>query len=135
MIEIKYNTTNSPTQLHVSRKNLIFIPYEINLANFHQHKLESILSIFTHFLRFFLPLTVTTNDGDDHDDNYSEDFRAQLHLVSCTIRIFSQYDAEPRGLATLDHRLSFASDASLIRYQIIRAFLAFKVVYIYVGIS
>jgi len=92
-------------------------------------------SICTHFLQFFLSLTITTNDGDDHDDNYSEDFRAQLHLVSCTIRIFSQYGAAPRGLATLDHRLSFVSDASLIRYQIIRALLAFEVVYINVGIS
>jgi len=82
----------------------------------------------------FLPLKATPNDRDNDDDNYSEDFRAQMHPVSYKIRIFF-FSTAPRGLATLDHRLSFVSDANLIRYQIIRALLAFKVLYINVGIS
>ena len=106
---------------------------EIKLENFHKHKIASLSTIFTHFLNFFSSLVATTNDGDDHDNNYSEDLRAQLHPVSCTIRIF--LSTAPRGLATLDHRLSLVSDESLIRHQIIRALLTFKVVHINVGIS
>jgi hypothetical protein len=119
--------------MNFSRTKINLISYETNREKFHQHKIASISSILLNFENF-LPLTATTNDVDDHDDNYSGDFPEQLHPASCTIRI-SFLNTASHGLATLDHRLSFVSDESPIRQQIIRVLLAFKVVYINVGIS